>query len=153
MAESEPECAICLKRPNNSTNLSDCRHIYCRSCISIWAKLNNSCPICKAEFVWIFDSNDQLIKIKSTRDSHSSSSIPDPEYEVVEDGRSSSPSASSSSDSNLASEFSSDESSSANTSPRVTRSVGPTLRSRNQIAKPAAPTARGLRRSSRVAKK
>ena len=153
--ETEPECPICLKHPTNSTNLSDCRHIFCRSCISIWAKMNNSCPICKAEFVWIFDSNDQLTKIKSTRDSHSSSPSPDPDYDVAEGIQSASPSSSVSSsvDSNLVSESSSEESSSEDTSPRVTRRDVPALRSRSRSAKPAAPTARGLRRSSRVAKK
>ena len=46
-------CCICLNdfsnitKNNNIIKLKNCKHYYCKSCISKWFNINNNCPQCR----------------------------------------------------------------------------------------------------------
>ncbi|KAL6606981.1 hypothetical protein ACP70R_042634 [Stipagrostis hirtigluma subsp. patula] len=47
-------CAICLdelRQGQLCSEVPSCRHVFHRDCISIWAKSNGSCPLCRAKIV------------------------------------------------------------------------------------------------------
>ena len=43
------ECSICLDvvENNDFVKLINCKHIFHRSCIEEWKKINNTCPLCR----------------------------------------------------------------------------------------------------------
>jgi len=43
-------CRICLEKIKKLTKLNNCHHEFCHECISEWAQVSNTCPICKKEF-------------------------------------------------------------------------------------------------------
>lgn len=45
-------CAICFeeKEIKDFTVLNTCKHVYCKECITEWAKKENTCPQCKVRF-------------------------------------------------------------------------------------------------------
>ena len=49
----DPNCAIFLETPVFRAELGVCRHKFCLSCIDAWARINPTCPTCKAELVRI----------------------------------------------------------------------------------------------------
>jgi hypothetical protein len=52
--EPPPVCAICLDELRQGQMCSEvpaCRHIFHEGCIRVWAKKNNSCPLCRARVV------------------------------------------------------------------------------------------------------
>lgn len=44
---AEEQCPICLSTPEDITLTLDCRHKFCRSCISEWTSQHNRCPLCR----------------------------------------------------------------------------------------------------------
>lgn len=40
-------CAICLDIIKDYAYINCCNHLFCRSCISLWIKNENKCPLCK----------------------------------------------------------------------------------------------------------
>ncbi|KAL6631351.1 hypothetical protein ACP70R_028201 [Stipagrostis hirtigluma subsp. patula] len=47
-------CAICLdelRQGQLCSEVPSCRHVFHRDCISIWARSNGSCPLCRAKIV------------------------------------------------------------------------------------------------------
>ncbi|XP_023774340.1 protein TRC8 homolog [Cyanistes caeruleus] len=49
-AAAEGLCPICLSDLENATCVEVCRHRFCFVCIREWAKLTESCPLCKQPF-------------------------------------------------------------------------------------------------------
>lgn len=43
-------CSICLSPTMNTATIDSCSHQYCYICITLWAKVNPSCPNCKKMF-------------------------------------------------------------------------------------------------------
>lgn len=42
------ECSICLeKKNNNDFEKTKCHHLFCKSCLNVWTKINNTCPVCR----------------------------------------------------------------------------------------------------------
>jgi len=48
--EEQLECGICLDKISERGSLNVCEHAFCFSCVSKWAKLSNTCPVCKRRF-------------------------------------------------------------------------------------------------------
>lgn len=50
-------CSICLKKrqKNKMTCLQECKHYFCRSCITKWSRRQNTCPQCRKRFYKIGD--------------------------------------------------------------------------------------------------
>lgn len=51
-------CAICLKNVNRFQRYLanvNCDHIFHHGCISTWIDTNSTCPLCRKEYVPIFD--------------------------------------------------------------------------------------------------
>ncbi|KYQ92621.1 hypothetical protein DLAC_06617 [Tieghemostelium lacteum] len=44
------KCGICLEFPTDKGKPNMCSHIYCYSCIVLWSKTANVCPVCLQEF-------------------------------------------------------------------------------------------------------
>ena len=44
------DCSICFDRLSRPTRLP-CKHLFCLACIKRWAKVKNTCPLCKARFL------------------------------------------------------------------------------------------------------
>jgi hypothetical protein len=47
------DCSICYDTKSNC--VSDCNHQFHKSCIDIWLKTNNTCPLCRAENIELRD--------------------------------------------------------------------------------------------------
>ena len=43
-------CSICLETPNDTKVITQCQHLFCRSCLGLWMQTNKSCPVCKQNF-------------------------------------------------------------------------------------------------------
>ena len=54
-----PDCAICYKNWGVDMNLP-CGHLFCKRCIMQWAKVNNTCPCCRHEFVVKFNTTHDI---------------------------------------------------------------------------------------------
>tara|TARA_B100000123_G_C25737132_1_gene432039 strand:+ start:2503 stop:3078 length:576 start_codon:yes stop_codon:yes gene_type:complete len=65
MDQSNYECSICLDVINNSKTirLEECKHVFHKSCIKLWYKKSNTCPICRKPIKDIF-----RIKFKSDKE-------------------------------------------------------------------------------------
>ena len=53
----EKRCCICLEEMLAKTRPEECRHVFCRTCITAWTNtFSNLCPLCKVEikFLLIF---------------------------------------------------------------------------------------------------
>ncbi len=49
MAFQEPQqCPICLDSLNIETYSLQCKHTYCKKCITEWLKHHNTCPLCRS---------------------------------------------------------------------------------------------------------
>ena len=40
-------CTICFNLLKNPTRIIPCNHIFCKSCLKIWRKTCNNCPLCR----------------------------------------------------------------------------------------------------------
>jgi len=50
----EKRCCICLEEMHAKTRPEECRHVFCRTCITAWTKtFSNLCPLCKVEIKWL----------------------------------------------------------------------------------------------------
>nr|XP_041567008.1 E3 ubiquitin-protein ligase Topors-like [Taeniopygia guttata]XP_041567010.1 E3 ubiquitin-protein ligase Topors-like [Taeniopygia guttata]XP_041567012.1 E3 ubiquitin-protein ligase Topors-like [Taeniopygia guttata] len=49
-AAADGLCPICLGNLENATCVEVCRHYFCFICIWEWAKLTETCPLCKQPF-------------------------------------------------------------------------------------------------------
>lgn len=50
----EKRCCICLEEMRDKTKPEECRHVFCRTCITAWTKtFSNLCPLCKVEIKWL----------------------------------------------------------------------------------------------------
>ena len=57
------ECAVCLRTSAcNPACLEVCMHTFCLDCIRDWAKISNTCPLCKRRFSFV------VTNIKSSKD-------------------------------------------------------------------------------------
>ena len=43
-------CSICLETPNDTKVITQCQHLFCRTCLGLWMQTNKSCPVCKQNF-------------------------------------------------------------------------------------------------------
>lgn len=43
----ENRCSICLEYVTHNKYITNCNHEYHESCLNIWAKDHNSCPVCR----------------------------------------------------------------------------------------------------------
>ena len=43
-------CSICLTSPNDTKVITQCRHLFCHSCLGKWMETNKCCPVCKEIF-------------------------------------------------------------------------------------------------------
>lgn len=50
MAAADGLCPICLGQLENATCVEVCHHRFCFICIWEWAKLTETCPLCKQPF-------------------------------------------------------------------------------------------------------
>ena len=46
----DDDCGICLAQIKTRGKLPSCEHRFCCECILQWAKVTNTCPLCKARF-------------------------------------------------------------------------------------------------------
>ena len=53
--EDDIDCAVCYKNWNVNMVLP-CGHKFCKQCILQWAKVQNTCPCCRREFVVKFNT-------------------------------------------------------------------------------------------------
>jgi hypothetical protein len=62
------ECSICLDiiENNNFIKLINCKHIFHRSCINEWKKINNTCPLCRKNISNYFKVKTASYFIKKT---------------------------------------------------------------------------------------
>ena len=60
--KEEIQCNICFEVLNDIKAIIDCGHIYCPECIKTWANHENTCPLCKKEFVTIREK--KIMKLK-----------------------------------------------------------------------------------------
>lgn len=44
-------CPICLDCCSDITTIDGCKHLFCFSCITSWAKITNKCPLCKIQIL------------------------------------------------------------------------------------------------------
>lgn len=51
--DDDVECWLCNTSGKEEVNLSGCRHVFCYGCIRRWAFKENTCPFCKARFMFI----------------------------------------------------------------------------------------------------
>ena len=49
-------CSICFNPLKTPTRIIPCNHIFCKSCLKLWYKSNNNCPLCRITI-------DKIIKI------------------------------------------------------------------------------------------
>ena len=55
-------CSICYDDIEETFKIDSCNHIYCRSCITKWAREKvNTCPCCRRKFNILTDANDIII--------------------------------------------------------------------------------------------
>ena len=47
--DESTNCVICLDHLPNETGVSDCGHIFCKTCISKWLETHSFCPLCRKE--------------------------------------------------------------------------------------------------------
>ena len=47
-----PTCCVCFESCD-PVSLA-CRHIICVTCLNLWARTNETCPMCRAVFMWDF---------------------------------------------------------------------------------------------------
>lgn len=46
------ECSICMKKINyTNKKVVPCNHVFHKKCIHKWAKINNTCPLCRKEHI------------------------------------------------------------------------------------------------------
>ncbi|XP_032545402.1 E3 ubiquitin-protein ligase Topors-like [Chiroxiphia lanceolata] len=50
VAAADGRCPICLGDLENATYVEVCQHCFCFICIREWAKLTETCPLCKQPF-------------------------------------------------------------------------------------------------------
>ena len=61
------DCSICMKNKLQKFSAQlPCKHNFCRSCVRIWAKQNNSCPLCRSIFSYYLYKNKR-INVKAPR--------------------------------------------------------------------------------------
>jgi hypothetical protein len=53
-------CAICTETPVDPARNNGCTHEFCFTCIEIWSRNTNTCPLCKSKFTRL----DRIIKAK-----------------------------------------------------------------------------------------
>ena len=51
MEKEEDICGICRDTLTEPTQIKECLHIFCFSCISKWCNISNSCPLCQTRFL------------------------------------------------------------------------------------------------------
>lgn len=57
----EKRCCICLEEMRAKTQPEECRHVFCRACITAWTKtFSNLCPLCKVEIKWLLIYKEKL---------------------------------------------------------------------------------------------
>jgi hypothetical protein len=44
-------CPICLDCCSDITTIDGCKHLFCFTCITSWAKITNKCPLCKTQIL------------------------------------------------------------------------------------------------------
>lgn len=49
----EIRCPICFQRVGCARRPDNCIHIFCSSCIELWKKDSNKCPVCRKAFTTI----------------------------------------------------------------------------------------------------
>ena len=55
-------CSICYDDIEKTCNINSCSHIYCRTCITKWAReKTNTCPCCRRKFNVLTDTNGIII--------------------------------------------------------------------------------------------
>jgi len=50
----DPICAICMCSLENKSQIKECHHLFCFSCIWKWSETKRSCPLCKSEFSTLY---------------------------------------------------------------------------------------------------
>ncbi|KYQ93169.1 hypothetical protein DLAC_05803 [Tieghemostelium lacteum] len=48
-SNGDKDCSICLSTIQNETEISDCKHKFCRECIENWVLNQIKCPLCKRD--------------------------------------------------------------------------------------------------------
>lgn len=55
------DCSICMKKKLQKFSAQlPCKHNFCKSCVSTWAKRNNSCPLCRSAFSFYLYKNKRI---------------------------------------------------------------------------------------------
>lgn len=49
-------CAICLEEITTCGEVDKCAHRFCLACLLQWSDHSNTCPVCRQEFVQVFQS-------------------------------------------------------------------------------------------------
>lgn len=49
------ECSICIDDDEKSNCVLDCKHQFHKLCIETWLKMYNTCPLCRASNIELFD--------------------------------------------------------------------------------------------------
>lgn len=69
--EKELKCPVCLDFYTCAISLF-CYHVFCKQCISLWCKKENSCPLCRATIIVAADGEEDFGKSNAIEeiDSH-----------------------------------------------------------------------------------
>jgi hypothetical protein len=66
-------CGICLDDYDATklTALDGCTHMFCDSCITVWAKQKNSCPTCRRNFMYLQAPGEKKRRVENINKRHS----------------------------------------------------------------------------------
>ena len=64
------DCPICLEQNNNEMITTACNHVFHKSCLDEWKKINLSCPCCRNKIGYIIGQNYKVTNKYNTQDSY-----------------------------------------------------------------------------------
>jgi hypothetical protein len=57
-------CPICFDNMKNTNTITKCNHTFCNSCLKLWLKNNDSCPLCRTTIRDNIENTHQPVKYR-----------------------------------------------------------------------------------------